>query len=82
MGTLAGRTFNITGTLKRSRAFYIRMIEHHGGTFKPNVSGKVNFVVAGDDAYQRMTGKLRKACNLDLFIIIREDELVAMAKKQ
>lgn len=37
MGTLAGRTFSITGTLKRSRAFYIRMIEHHGGTFKPNV---------------------------------------------
>lgn len=81
MGTLAGRTFSITGTLKRSRAFYIRMIEHHGGTFKPNVSGKVNFVVAGDDAYQRMTGKLRKAYRLDLFII-REDELVAMAEKQ
>ena len=52
------------------------MIESLGGTFKKNVSNAVNFLIAGDDAYLRDTGKLEKAQELDLFIITEKEFLV------
>lgn len=40
MGTLAGKTFSITGTLSKGRKQYIDLIEKLGGVFKKNVSNK------------------------------------------
>ena len=73
MGTLAGKTFSITGTLSKGRKQYVELIERLGGTFKKNVSNKTTFVIAGDDAYLRDTGKLEKAKELDLFIITEQE---------
>lgn len=78
METLAGKSFSITGTLSKGRKYYIKMIESLGGVFKKNVSNAVNFVIIGDDAYTRDTGKLEKAYKLALFILT-EKEFLSMA---
>lgn len=77
MGTLKGKTFSITGTLSKGRKAFVKMIEENGGTFKKNVSNVVNFLIVGDDAYTRDTGKLEKAYALDLFIL-NETEFMRM----
>jgi len=78
MKTLSGKSFSITGTLSKGRKYYIDMIENLGGVFKKNVSNAVNFIIVGDDAYTRDTGKLEKAYKLDLFILT-EKEFLKMA---
>lgn len=75
METLAGKTFSITGTLSKGRKQYIDLIEKLGGVFKKNVSNKTTFVIVGDDAYLRDTGKLEKAKSLDLFLITEQEFL-------
>lgn len=77
MKTLQGKTFSITGTLTQGRKQFIRMIEEAVGEFKKNVSNKVNFLIVGDDAYTRDTGKLEKAMELDLFLLT-ENEFMRM----
>lgn len=77
MKNLQGKTFSITGTLTQGRKQFIRMIEEAGGEFKKNVSNKVNFLIVGDDAYTRDTGKLEKAMELDLFLLT-ENEFMRM----
>lgn len=73
MGTLQGKTFSISGTLSKVRKQVVEMIEQAGGTFKKNVSNKVNFLIVGEDAYEKDTGKLEKARELDLFLITEAD---------
>lgn len=77
MKTLQGKTFAISGTLSEGRKVFVEMIEKAGGVFKKNVSNKVNFLILGKDAYEKDTGKLEKARELDLFLIT-ESEFMRM----
>jgi DNA ligase (NAD+) len=68
--TLAGLTFVITGTLpSMSRDEAKAFIETHGGKVTGSVSGKTNFLVAGEAA----GSKLDKAHSLGVAIIDEEE---------
>jgi DNA ligase (NAD+) len=68
---LAGKTFVITGVLRRySRLQAKEMIEAHGGKVTESISKKTDFLVLGDEP----GSKLRKAETLHI-PILREDEL-------
>lgn len=61
-GLLDGLTFVITGTLSRPRKEIAAMIEQHGGKVAGSVSGKTNYLVAGESPGG---GKYRKAQQLE-----------------
>ncbi len=70
----AGRTFVLTGTLKRfTRRQATEIIEKFGGRVTGSVSQKTDYVLAGEDA----GGKLTKANRLGVRVI-SEDEFDAM----
>ncbi len=65
-GSLAGKTFVLTGTLPTlSREEATQMIESHGGRVSGSVSKKTHFVIAGEDA----GSKLEKARTLGIPIL-------------
>jgi DNA ligase (NAD+) len=65
-GPLAGRTFVLTGTLPNlSRDEAAELIRRHGGTVSGSVSGRTDFVVAGDAA----GSKLARAEKLGVAVI-------------
>ena len=73
-GVLSGKTFVLTGTLPsmtRDRAK--ELIQEQGGKVTGNVSGKTDYVVAGDKA----GSKLAKAEKLGV-TVLNEDELKAL----
>ena len=73
-GLLEGKTFVITGTLPTmGRKEAAALIELHGGKIAGSVSGKTNFLLAGEAAGSKLT----KSQELGIKII-NEDELKAM----
>jgi DNA ligase (NAD+) len=73
---LAGKTFVLTGTLKRhTRDDAKKLIEDAGGRVSGSVSKKTDYVVAGDEA----GSKLDKARELGV-AVIDEDELEKLLK--
>ncbi len=69
-GTLAGKTFALTGTLPTyGREEAKRLIEQHGGKVASGISKTVDIVLAGNDA----GSKLQKARQLGVTIISEED---------
>ncbi len=73
-GSLAGFSFCITGRLSRSREDVENLIRDHGGRVVKSVSGKLDYLVAGE----RAGSKLTKARKLGVRVI-SEDELYALA---
>ncbi len=74
-GTLAGRTFVITGTLPTmSREQATAFIKRHGGKVTDSVSKKTDYLVAGENA----GSKLAKAQTLGIQIV-GESDLLHMA---
>ena len=72
---LAGKTFLFTGTLSRfSRDQAKVMVEENGGKNLSGVSGKLNYLVAGEKAGSKLT----KAQKLGTVEIISEDDFLAM----
>jgi DNA ligase (NAD+) len=73
-GTLAGKTFVVTGTLSKPRAEVQKMIEAAGGKVAGSVSKKTNYLVAGED-----TGKTKlEAAKKHGVTVIGEAELEAL----
>ena len=66
---LSGKTFVITGKLSKSRDYFKDLIESHSGTVAGSVSGKTNYLLAGEDA----GSKLAKAEKLGIKIISEEE---------
>lgn len=65
-----GKTFVLTGTLdKYNRAEARKLIEERGGHVTSNVSGRTDFLVAGE----RAGSKLERAINLNVKIISEEE---------
>ncbi|MBO4287798.1 MAG: NAD-dependent DNA ligase LigA [Kiritimatiellae bacterium] len=73
-GVLAGKTFVLTGSLSRPRPEIAEMIKNAGGIVQGSVSGKTNFLVAGENVG---AAKTQKAAALGTKVI-HEDELMAM----
>ena len=72
---LKGLSIVISGTFaKHSRDEYKAMIEHHGGKNSGSVSGKTDYILAGDNMGP---AKLEKAAKLGVKII-NEDEFLNM----
>ncbi|MDF3078266.1 MAG: ligA [Sphingobacteriaceae bacterium] len=71
---LDGKSFIISGTFERSRDELTQLIEANGGKILSSISGKLNYVVAGDNMGP---AKLEKANKLNI-PIISEDDLLAM----
>jgi DNA ligase (NAD+) len=77
-GNLDGQTFLFTGTmlkLKRSEAEVL--VEQNGGKIVSGVSSKLNYLVVGEDA----GNKLEKAKKITSVRIISEDEFLKMIGK-
>ena len=72
---IKGVTFCITGTLSKSRKQYVQLIEDLGGRFKKGVSGDVNFLIVGNDAYSRETEKLERADKIGIKTLSEKDFL-------
>lgn len=73
--SLAGKTFVISGVFTRfSREELSQLIESHGGKLLSSISGKLNYLVAGD---KMGPSKLTKAEKLGV-PIISEDDIVHM----
>lgn len=53
-GPLAGKRVVITGTLSRSRSFYVERVEAAGGTFTSSVSKNTDYVLAGEEAGSKL----------------------------
>ena len=64
-GSLLGLTFCITGTMSRSRKEIALMIKSSGGKVVSTVSGKLNYLVAGESA----GSKLEKARRLEVKVL-------------
>jgi DNA ligase (NAD+) len=77
-GTLTGLTFVITGTLSRPREEVARQIEKHGGKVTGSVSGKTDFLLAGEAPGG---SKYRKAQQLDV-PVIGESQFLEMVQRQ
>ena len=74
---LEGKTFVISGVFEKfSRDELSRLIESHGGKILGSISGKLNYLVAGDNMGP---SKLEKANKLKI-PIISEDEFLGMIK--
>ncbi|MDX5347684.1 MAG: NAD-dependent DNA ligase LigA, partial [Hymenobacteraceae bacterium] len=67
---LAGSTFVISGVFSRSRDELQNLITSHGGKLVSSISGKLNYLVAGD---KMGPSKLEKATKLKVPIISEED---------
>ena len=72
-GPLEGQTFCITGTLSRPRKEIALSIKSKGGKVVSSVSGKLDYLVAGDSA----GSKLDKADRLGV-MVLNETELSAL----
>jgi DNA ligase (NAD+) len=73
-GRLSGKSFVFTGTLTRfNREHARKMVEDEGGNVVGSVSGKTDFVVAGEEA----GGKLAKARELGV-TVLDEDGFLSM----
>lgn len=76
---LKGLTIVISGTFsKHSRDEYKAMIEQHGGKNSGSVSGKTNYILAGENMGP---AKLEKAAKLGVKII-NEDDFLKMLEKE
>ena len=64
-GPLSGKRVVITGTLDRSRNYYVGRLEAAGGTFTSSVSKNTDYVLAGEDA----GSKLERAKELGVPVI-------------
>ena len=53
--SLNGKTFVITGTLSRPRPEFKRLIESHGGKVSGSLSGKTDYLLAGEKAGSKLT---------------------------
>ncbi len=53
-GPLAGKRVVITGTLSRSRDYFIERLEAAGGTFTSSVSKNTDYVLAGEEAGSKL----------------------------
>ena len=53
-GPLAGKRVVITGTLERSRSYYVERLEAAGGTFTSSVSKNTDYVLAGEEAGSKL----------------------------
>lgn len=68
--------FMITGELMEDRKIYIDFIEENGGVFRKAISGKVDFVILGEDyghAKLRDIKKLNETKNKNIRIILSDD---------
>lgn len=75
LGPLTGKTFVITGAMMSgTRDKVAALIESKGGSVKPSVSRKVNFLVRGEGAGQNKTAAAEKYGTQ----IISEDDLYKM----
>ena len=72
---LAGKTFVLTGTLSMPRNRVKELIQAKGGTVSSSVSGKTDFLVAGENP----GSKLKKAEGLDVRVL-DEQELLSMVE--
>ncbi len=72
-GTLIGLTFCLTGTLSRPRKEVELQIKAAGGKTTTSVSGKLDYLLAGENA----GSKLEKAKRLEVKVV-NEDELAKM----
>lgn len=70
---LAGKTFVITGTLKNSRDYYVKIIENNGGKVSNSVSKKTDFILLGADAGSKET-KAKELINKGANIKILDTE--------
>jgi len=73
-GTLAGKSFVITGTLSLPRNRVKELIQSAGGTVASAVSKKTDYLVAGDEA----GSKLKKATELGVAVITEQQLLDLM----
>ena len=77
-GNLGGQTFLFTGTLNRlKRSEAEGMVEKAGGKILSGVSSKLDFLIVGEDA----GNKLEKAKKINTVKIISEAEFLKMLKK-
>ncbi|MBA3424056.1 MAG: NAD-dependent DNA ligase LigA [Rubrobacter sp.] len=53
-GPLAGKRVVVTGTLSRSRSYFVERIEAAGGTFTSSVSSNTDYVLAGEGAGSKL----------------------------
>lgn len=74
-GDLSGKTFVITGTLSLPRNRVKELIQASGGTVTSSVSGKTDFLVAGENP----GSKLKKAEEFGVRVL-EEQELLAMVE--
>jgi DNA ligase (NAD+) len=66
---LEGTTWVITGTLSQSRDVFADLIRSHGGRLASSVSGKTDFLLAGEEA----GSKLEKARSLNVRVVNEEE---------
>ncbi len=76
-GSLAGKTFVITGTLSKPRIHFKNLIVQHGGKVAGSVSSRIDYLLCGVEA----GSKLDKAKKLGIEII-DEDSLSRLLSKQ
>ena len=77
--SLSGKTFLISGVFENySREELTALIESHGGKMLSGISGKLNYLVAGD---KMGPSKLAKAQKLQV-PIISEQDVLALIKQQ
>jgi len=74
-GKLAGKTFLFTGTLSIPRARAQELVRGEGGNVAPGISGKVDYLVAGEDP----GSKVAKARKLGV-PVLGESEFLDMIK--
>jgi DNA ligase (NAD+) len=66
---LEGTTWVITGTLSESREVFADLIRSHGGRLAASVSGKTDFLLAGEEA----GSKLERARSLGVRVVNEEE---------
>jgi DNA ligase (NAD+) len=75
VGSLTGKTFLFTGTLRMKRSDAESLVESNGGKILSGVSSKLDYLVVGDDA----GSKLEKARRIGSIHILDEDAFLKMA---
>lgn len=75
-GTLMGKTVCITGTLSMPRDHFVSLIESNGGKVSGSVSGRTDFLLAGEAA----GSKLKKANELGIEVL-SEDIFMQLLSK-
>jgi DNA ligase (NAD+) len=66
---LEGKTWVITGTLSEPREVFADLIRSHGGRVAGSISGKTDFLLAGEEA----GSKLEKARSLNVRVVDEEE---------